>query len=192
MTRTIFNTPIISTICQGVASFILWITGWETTGAPPQLKKYVLICGPHTSNWDFPLLLLVMLDYRIGIQVLGKKSLFPFGFGWLMRWLGLIPVDRSKSTNLSGQVVDAFNASDQMVLVIAPEGTRGKVGKFKSGFYHIAMGAEIPIVLGYCDYSKKQAGFGPIVEPSGDIDDQLPEIQAFFRGVSGKNPQQGL
>ena len=125
MTRTIFNTPIISTICQRLASSILWITGWETTGTVPQLKKYVLICGPHTSNWDFPLLLLVMLDYRIGIQVLGKKSLFPFGFGWLMKWLGLIPVDRSKSTNLSGQVVGYHTSLDRLL-----EGTAHQSGGF--------------------------------------------------------------
>ncbi len=192
MTRTIFNTPIICTLCQRLASLVLWIAGWETTGVAPEQKKYVLICGPHTSNWDFPLLLLVMLDYRVGIQVLGKKSLFPYGLGWFMRWLGLIPVDRAKSTNLSGQVVDAFDASDEMVLVIAPEGTRGKVGKFKTGFYHIALGAKVPIVLGYCDYSKKQAGFGPVIEPNGDIDSQLPEIQAYFKGIPGKNPQQGM
>jgi 1-acyl-sn-glycerol-3-phosphate acyltransferase len=192
LTRTIFNTPIVCTLCQSLASFVLWLAGWKTTGNPPELKKYVLICGPHTSNWDFPLLLLVMLDYQISIQVLGKKSLFPVGFGWLMKWLGLIPVDRSKSTNLAAQVIDAFNASDEMVLVIAPEGTRGKVGKFKTGFYHIASGAKVPVALGYCDYSKKRAGFGPIVEPNGDIDSQLPEIQAFFRGIPGKNPQHGM
>ena len=109
-----------------------------------------------------------------------------------MRWLGLIPVDRSKSTNLSAQVVEAFNASDQMVLVIAPEGTRGKVGKFKTGFYHIAHAAKVPIALGYCNYAEKKAGFGPIVEPNGDIDSQLPDIQAFFKGIPGKNQQQGM
>ena len=192
MTRTIFNTPIISTICQSLASAVLWIAGWKVNSEIPSQKKYVLICGPHTSNWDFPLLLLVMLHYRIGIQVLGKKSLFPFGFGWLMRWLGLIPVDRGKSTNLSSQVVAAFDASDQMVLVIAPEGTRGKVAKFKTGFYHIAVGAKVPVVLGFCNYAKKEAGFGPVIEPTGDIDSQLPEIQEYFRGIPGKNPQLGM
>jgi len=192
LSRTIFNTPIICTFCQTVAAAVLRLAGWKIVGRAPDPKKYVLICGPHTSNWDFPLLLFVMLSFRVGIQFLGKKSMFPFGLGWLVKFLGGIPVDRSKSTNLAGQVIEAFDAADQMVIVIAPEGTRGKVGKFKSGFYHIAHGAKVPIALGYCNYAKKEAGFGPLVEPNGDIDSQLPDIQAFFRGIPGKNPQHGM
>lgn len=133
-----------------------------------------------------------MLAYKVPIHWLGKKSMFPPGLGWLMKWLGGIPVDRSKSTNLAGQVIEAYDAADQLVVVIAPEGTRGKVGKFKTGFYHIAHGANVPIICGFCDYAKKEAGFGPIIEPNGDIDSQLPDIQAYFLGITGKNAQLGM
>ncbi len=158
-------------------------------GNPPEIKKYVMVAGPHTSNWDFFYLLLSVFQLHMQIQWMGKQSLFPRGLGWFVRWLGGVPVLRTKSTNLSGQMIAALNDAEQMILVITPEGTRGKVTKWKTGFYHIALGAKVPIVVVYCDYAKKETGFGPIIHPSGDIDSQLPEIQAFYRDVSGKKPQ---
>lgn len=107
-----------------------------------------------------------------------------------MRFMGGIPVERSKKTGLVQQIIDRFNESDDLFIALSPEGTRGKVTQWKSGFYHVANGAEVPIAMGYLDYDRKVGGFGPLFVPSGDYDKDLIKLQDFYRGVSGKNPSQ--
>jgi 1-acyl-sn-glycerol-3-phosphate acyltransferase len=189
LTRTIFNTPIISNLGHHFGKTYLRLAGWKVKGVKPEFAKYVMVAGPHTSNWDFWYLLLSIFQLRMEMQWMGKHTLFPRGLGWFTRWLGGVPVVRSKSNNLTAQMITALQQADRMILTITPEGTRGSVTKWKTGFYHIALGAEVPIVMVYCDYAKKETGFGPTIYPTGEIESQLPEMQAFYQNVSGKFAQ---
>jgi 1-acyl-sn-glycerol-3-phosphate acyltransferase len=190
MQRTIFNTPVINTLMRWISRLILGALGWRIEGRPPTMSKYVLIAAPHTSNWDFPLTLMVCFSLEIKVYWMGKASLFPPILGCFPRWLGGIAVDRSRQGNLVQSTVDAFNQSAELIVIVPPEGTRAKVTQWKTGFYHIAQGAGVPIALGFMDYAKKLAGIETLFHPSGDIGIDLPKIQAFYSGISGKNPQQ--
>ncbi len=155
----------------------------------PDLPKYVVIAAPHTSNWDFVILLFAVVATRVRIHWLGKHTLFRRPFGSLFRWLGGIPIDRSKSGNAVAQMVETFNASDRFVLAIPPEGSRSQVGRWKSGFYHIARGANVPLLLASLDYSKKVAGIGTVFYPTDDAEADTERIRAFYATVTGKFPQ---
>ena len=183
--KTVFRTPILPSVLKFIATFLLRISGWRVVGALPAETKYVLIGAPHTSNWDFPLMLLAVLKVGMDVHWLGKDSLFPPMVGGVMRWLGGIAVDRSKSNNLVAQLVDLFRARDELVLLIPPEGTRSKVERWKSGFYYVAAGAEVPILLGFLDASRKELGFGPLFYPTQDYDVDLQKIQEFYRDKRG-------
>ncbi|MGI9294898.1 MAG: lysophospholipid acyltransferase family protein [Pseudomonadales bacterium] len=191
MPRTIFNTPVISYLCHVLSKFALRVLGWELCGEMPRQKKIMLIAGPHTSNWDFVLLLAVMFNHHMEIHWLGKHTLFKQPFRAITKWFGGIPVNRGKATNVARQVIDVYRTSERLIVLITPEGTRSKVKEWKTGFYRIAEGAGIPIVLGFCDFSRKQVGFGPTFEPSGDIGKDLPLIKEFYKGKTGKNPELG-
>lgn len=121
---------------------------------------------------------------------MGKNSLFPPVLGGIMRWLGGIPVDRSQAGNLVQGTIDAFNRSERLLVIVPPEGTRGKVTRWKTGFYYIAHGAGVPLGLGYVDFKEKIGGVGKMFYPSGNIEQDMLEIRAFYAGVTGKNPQQ--
>ena len=123
---------------------------------------------------------------EIEAKYLGKSQLFRFPYGWIFRLLGGIPVDRSKHNNLVAFAVDLFKSSDQLVLGLAPEGSRSRVEKWKLGFYHIAVGADIPIALAYFDYAKKEAGISEMFQPSGEIQKDLQKIQDFYEGITPK------
>jgi 1-acyl-sn-glycerol-3-phosphate acyltransferase len=165
--------------------------GWTCVGEPPTDKKYMMVSGPHTSNWDFYILLMYLFKYRIPIHWLGKSNLFKGPFAPLVRWMGGIPVDRSKSNNLAQQVIDFYNDADELIVLITPEGTRSKVDKWKTGFYHIAHGANIPINSGYVDFEIKELGWGPRWVPTGEVEKEIGEIRAFFATKSGKYPELG-
>ena len=187
MHYTIFDTPIIRPILAWLSIAILRLRGWKIEGEFPKIPKFVMIAVPHTSNWDFPITLGVCFALRAKIYWMGKASLFAGPLGPIMRWLGGIAVDRSKSNNLVQQMVDVFNDSEQLCVTIPPEGTRSKVKQWKTGFYHIAQGAQVPIMLAYMDYQRKVAGFGPLFYPTGDVEKDIAEIQAFYKDVKGKN-----
>lgn len=191
MPRTVFNTPILTPICHVVSKYVLKLLGWEICGEVPRPKKIVLIAGPHTSNWDFVLLLAVMFTLRMKIHWLGKHTLFKPPFRGITKWFGGIPVNRSKATNVARQVVDVYRTSERLIVLITPEGTRSKVTEWKTGFYRIAEGAGIPIVLAFADFPHKKVGFGPTFEASGDIVKDLPQIKAFYKDKTGKNPELG-
>ena len=192
MNRTIFNTPVVTGFFRGLSVMILNRARWCTIGPLPDIPKFVMIAAPHTSNWDFPLMLL--MAFRLGGQPrwLGKKAIFRKPFAGLFKWLGGIPVDRSRANNLVEAMVARFHRMDRLILVVPPAGTRKRVAQWKTGFYHIAAGAGIPVVLGFLDFKKKMGGVGPVVLPTGDIDRDMPAIRAFYAGIAGKHPHQSL
>lgn len=168
--------------------FRLW--GWHFEPAPATGSKYVLVVAPHTSNWDF--FLLVAVGAALGRQVrfMGKHSIFVGPFNRLLRWLGGIPVERSSRHNFVEQMVAQFDAADDMVLIIAPEGTRGYVPEWKGGFYHIACGAGVPVVAVGLDYRQRRVRFVGEFQPCGDFSADMDLIAEAYRDVSGRFPQQ--
>jgi 1-acyl-sn-glycerol-3-phosphate acyltransferase len=187
--RTIFNTPILSGIFHYITKFIMWLTGWRVEGKLPDLPKFILIGAPHTSNWDFVLFLGVIFTLQANVRFMGKSELFRFPVGWFFRYCGGVPVDRKKSTGLVDQMVEVCNQSDQFILTIAPEGTRHHVSEWKRGFYHIAKGAGIPIVMAQVDGKHKTVHIGKIFQPTADMEADMKSIQDYFAGVVGINPR---
>jgi 1-acyl-sn-glycerol-3-phosphate acyltransferase len=170
------------------------LLGWKIVGEfPRQLKKYIIAVAPHTSNWDFPLGVMARSILRIqNARFLGKHSLFNPPFGWIFRSLGGYPVDRSGSHDVVQQAVDIFNAHEKFILALAPEGTRKKVDKLRTGFYYIAKGANIPIVPVGFDFSTKRIVIGTPMMPTDNFDHDMETLLAFYRTMKGKNPELGL
>jgi 1-acyl-sn-glycerol-3-phosphate acyltransferase len=173
---------------RGLGRLYLRLSGWRVEGRIPGAAKAVVIAAPHTSNWDLPLMLAV--SYELGIRPawLGKLELFRWPFGGLMRWLGGLPVDRRIRQNLVHQAVASFDAVERLYLVIPPSGTRSRATHWKSGFYHIARGARVPIACAFLDYRRRVGGIGPVLAPSGDLVADMARIRAFYAGVTGKIP----
>ena len=194
MHHTIFETPVINTLMRAVSRLVLRAMGWRTEGMTPDqiaaYPKYVLIAAPHTSNWDFPITLMVCFQLRLKVYWMAKSSLFAWPIRWLSRWLGGLPIDRSASNNTVQNTVAAFAARERLAVIVAPEGTRGKVTHWKTGFYHMAHGAGVPIALAYLDFARKTGGIGRMFITSGDISADMAEIQSFYRDITGKHPQQ--
>lgn len=163
--------------------------GWRTEGKLPDNPKYVVIAAPHTTNWDLPITLALALTFKIGFYWMGKDTIFKRPFRGIMKFLGGIPIDRSKSNNVVEQSIEAFRENKELVMVIPPEGTRGSVKYWKTGFYYIAKGANVPIAMGFLDYKRKVGGFGPVFQPTGDINVDMVEIKYFYAGISGKYPE---
>ncbi|MFN3163847.1 MAG: 1-acyl-sn-glycerol-3-phosphate acyltransferase, partial [Pseudohongiellaceae bacterium] len=189
MRRTVFSTPILTPLLRLLAIAGLKLVGWHARGEELAHQRFVLIGAPHTSNWDFPLMLLVVLKLRLRVYWMGKHTLFPWGLGWLMKWLGGIPINRSASHNVVNETVRQYRENDELVVLIPPEGTRKKVERWKTGFYHIAHLAEVPILMGYVDADNKEAGFADFFQPTGDLDRDLAEIRAFYATKKGLNPE---
>jgi 1-acyl-sn-glycerol-3-phosphate acyltransferase len=192
MHRTIFDTPVVNTVLRGLSIAFLRLTGWKIEGQlPASASKAVLIAAPHTSNWDLPYTLMVAFVLRLNIYWMGKQSIFGPPFGPLMRWLGGIAVDRTKSSNLVAVSAAAITAADGPVqLVVPPEGTRGKTRVWKTGFYYIALEAGVPIVLAFMDYERKISGLGPVFTPTGDVERDMAEIKRFYAPFKGKRAGQ--
>ena len=143
----------------------------------------------HTSNWDLPIGLLCKFAWKLKIQWVGKSSLFRPPFGFIFRVLAGIPVDRSKSNNFVDAIVQLFNEREELQIFMAPEGTRQKVDKLKTGFYYIALEAKVPIVMIRLDFGSKNLVFSEPLYPSGDIEADFEVLNAFFKGVVGKNKE---
>jgi 1-acyl-sn-glycerol-3-phosphate acyltransferase len=189
MKTNIFNTPILSYIFHILARIIMRLLGWRVDGKLPDLPKYVLIGAPHTSNWDFVLFLGLIFYLRANARYMAKAELFVFPIGWFFRYCGGYPVDRKKSTGLVDQMVEAVKAEDKFILTIAPEGTRHYVSDWKRGFYHIAKGAGVPIVMAKVDGKHKTVHIGQIFHPTDDIEADMQAIKGNFEGVVGINPR---
>lgn len=190
MTISIFNTPVLSFIFHLLAQIVMRLAGWRVDGKLPDIPKYVLIGAPHTSNWDFVLFLGVIFSLRANVRFMGKAELFRFPIGWFFRYCGGIPVDRKRSTGLVEQMVKICNESEQFVLTITPEGTRHQVREWKSGFYHIARAAGIPIAMAQVDGKHKTVRIiGQPFHPTEDMEADLKAIKGAFEGVAGINPR---
>jgi 1-acyl-sn-glycerol-3-phosphate acyltransferase len=188
MQNTVHDTFICKTFMRWLALIIFRISGWKVSGERPRIPKYVIIAEPHTSNWDF--LYTVCLAFIFGIKprIMMKSTLFWGPVGTFLRWLGAIPIDRSGSHNVVAQSIRTFNQQKRMVLLVPPSGTRRKVMYWKSGFYHIARGADVPVVLGYLDYKRKTGGIGPTVDITGHMEMDMENIQDFYAHIEGKYP----
>lgn len=189
MKLTIFNTPIISPILRFISNLTMWLAGWRVEGSLPAIPKYLIIGAPHTSNWDFLLFLGVIFRLKADVRYMGKAELFRSPIGWFFYWCGGIPVDRSKSTGLVDQMVEACNKSEKFILTIAPEGTRHGVKEWKRGFYHIAKGAGVPLVMAKVDGKNKTMRVGEMFHLSDDIEADMKSILGMFKGLSGVNPR---
>ncbi|MGI9132875.1 MAG: lysophospholipid acyltransferase family protein [Rhodoferax sp.] len=192
MHHTIFDTPVINTLLRWLSLAYMRLTGWKVLGSlPPGCEKSVFIAAPHTSNWDLPYMLMSAFVLRLNVYWMGKASIFSPPFRGLMMWLGGIPVDRSQANNLVAASAEVLGAArGALQLVVPPEGTRSKVRYWKTGFYYIALGAKVPIVMSYMDYSKKISGIGPVFHPSGDLEADMVAIKAFYAPFKGKNQDQ--
>lgn len=186
MSITIFTTPAVNIVFHWLSRLILKVLGWRITGERPQLDKYVMIAAPHTTNWDFFYGLLMVLYFRNEVHWMGKKQIFRFPFGGIMKWFGGIPVDRSKNNNLVQSVIEEFHNHRSLIIVIPPEGSRSKVDSWKTGFYYIAEGAGVPVLLAYLDYSNKTAGYGPLFSTTGDRENDMMKIKDFYKDIRGK------
>ena len=192
MHRTIFDTPVVNTALRGLSLAVLKLAGWKVSGQlPANGRKCVLIAAPHTSNWDLPYTLMVAFALRLNIYWMGKEQIFRPPFRGLMMWLGGIPVRRESANNVVAASIESLQSADGPVqLVVPPEGTRSKARYWKTGFYYIAVGAQVPIVMAYMDYERKISGLGPVFEPTGDIEADMVTIKAFYAPFKGKNPSQ--
>lgn len=183
-----------------VARFFLWlcklyftITGWKIVGTIPPLKKYVVLAAPHTSAWDVVVGAGVRTFLNIDIKFLAKKEVFKFPFKNFMQEIGAYPVDRSKKSNLVDSIVQIFNTNDSFAFALAPEGTRSPVSNLKSGFYHIAKKAKVPIVCGALDYSRKLIVFKePFTVEDKSWEETENEIMEWYRQFKGKHPRKGI
>jgi 1-acyl-sn-glycerol-3-phosphate acyltransferase len=165
----------------------LGLGGWSVRGSWPPDRKCVITAAPHTSNWDGIWMIAAAAAWRIRLRYMGKKSLIEGPFGWLVEWSGCVPIDRSKSNDVVRLMADQFAAADDLVLVVPPEGTRDAVAKWNSGFYHIAVGAGVPITFAVMDYATKTVSLPATFWPTGDYEADLPIIQSFYEGAKGKH-----
>ena len=168
---------------------VMYLTGWTVVSDIPKHQKMIVIAAPHTSNWDFIYLLGAAYVLRLRINWLGKNSLFLPLFGSFLKFLGGVPVDRSQSNNLVQNLAKTINTADQFALVVPPSGTRKRTDYWKSGFYRIATTAQIPVVCGYLDYEKKEAGLKQSFLPSGEVSEDMDRLRAFYQNIVGKHPE---
>lgn len=176
---------------KGFARFILFtLLGWKFEGDfPRDIKKYVVIAAPHTSWVDFPIAILARMTSGLMINFIGKASLFNGPFGFFFRALGGTPVDRTKSNNLVDAIVDIFNAKEEFRLGLSPEGTRKKVSTWKTGFYYIAKGAHVPIVMATLDFENKRIKISEPYYTTTDKEKDISFLRGFYLNIKGKNPE---
>ena len=170
---------------------VLWmkVFGWKMDLPPTMPPQFVYLCFPHTSNWDLPFMLAITWASRVRVKYLAKHTLFRGPFNTFFRALGAMPIDRRAPQGMVGQAADLFKADPGLRLGIPPEGTRKKVTYWKSGFYHIARAANVPVGLGSLDYHRKVGGYLGFVDLTGDIRADLDRIRAAYEGVLGENPE---
>lgn len=172
-----------------IGKLLLKLIGWRAEGTLPDVPKFMLIAAPHTSSWDLPVMLAIGYAFNVWPKWMGKKELFRWPFGWFMKAIGGIPIDRSKRSNMVEQVVEIFNRSERLILAVPPEGTRKKAEYWKTGFYYIALGAKVPVVMGFLDYGRKAGGFGPALMPTGDIHADFAVLREFYKNITPKIPE---
>jgi 1-acyl-sn-glycerol-3-phosphate acyltransferase len=179
-------------LSRPIGTLALRLRGWRVEGEIPDIPKFVIIVAPHTSNWDFPVGLAAKWSLRLKVTFLAKDSLFRPPLGWFMRAVGGMPVDRSAANAMVDRTTHAFRTRRQMVLVVAPEGTRKKVDRWRSGFWHIAKNADVPIVCAAIDWGRKVVRFGPTltVNPDVSVDADIARMRREYSDVRGYDPTQ--
>jgi len=181
--------PSSGLLAYALGRGFLTVAGWRIEGTLPHSPKGVMIAAPHTSGWDLPYMLATAWVFRLKLNWLGKHTLFK-GVGAALRWTGGIPVDRRARHGAVHQVVQHFEQSEGIFLAISPAGTRSRSNCWKSGFYHIANDARVPIICGFLDYRRKVAGVGPSFVPTGDVKADMDRIREFYRGIVGHRDEQ--
>jgi 1-acyl-sn-glycerol-3-phosphate acyltransferase len=174
--------------------FVFKLLGWKISGDfNPELKKYIVAVAPHTSNWDFVVGIAARSIVRMRkIKFLAKSSLFKPPHGWIFTALGGYSVERSSNHDMVTRVAALFDSHERFVLAIAPEGTRKKVDKLRTGFYYIAKAAQVPIIPVGFDFKKKEVVIGDVLFPGDDISGDFQKLHAFYNQIAGKNPENGL
>lgn len=186
--------PWYFTVMRPLYQFIFRLLGWKITGTFPfGLKKYIIAVAPHTSNWDFMVGIAARSILRIQkTKFLAKSQLFRPPFRWIFRKLGGFPVERTASNDMVRQVANLFNTHEHFILAIAPEGTRKKVDKLRTGFYYIAKAAGVPVIPVGFDFNKKEVVIGPALYASDNTTEDFQKLYDFYSGIAGKNPEYGL
>lgn len=173
-----------------LSELILKIMGWKLIGGPPEgVTKAIFITAPHTSYYDFFIGRMYCWARRIPAKLFIKKEAFKWPYAGLLRYVGGIPVDRSKPGNRVEQIAEMIKENEPIYLAITPEGTRKRVDTWKKGFYYIAQKADVPIIFSFLDYGKKEVGIGPILDVTGDFDTDFKKIEDYYRGMKGKHPE---
>ena len=182
---------MIASLRSALAKVGWKISGWKhvSTVTPPPGQPTILIGAPHTSNWDFIFMLGIVWDLKVKTRFLGKDSLFKPPFGFVMRWLGGIPVNRSKPHGLVKEIIAQTEKDNSFSLVVTPEGTRGSGTYWKSGFYRISLQTGMPIILGYVDRTTKTSGLGVMFTPTGDMIKDMDFVRAYYADKTGYKPE---
>ena len=175
-----------SELFRSLCRLYLWLLGWKMEGDWPSDPRCVVIAAPHTSNWDGFTMVAAAGYYRFTLRWMGKASLAVGPFGWLVRWAGIVPIDRSRRNDVVGAMVEAFAQSPRLILAVPPEGARREVKEWKTGFYQIAFQAGVPIIISVLDYGSSTIRISGKIIPSGDYAADLAIIRAHYAGVRGK------
>ena len=174
---------------ESFSKWLLTLLGWRLDQRLPDTHKYLIIGAFHTSNWDMPLGLLGLWALGLKPRWVAKHTLFRWPLGPFLKAIGGIPVDRRAHTGFIDRIAAAYDACDELVVTIAPEGTRSKTDYWKTGFYYIAIAAKVPIALGYIDYPNKRLGIGGVLNPGGDIEADMAIIRDFYSDKTGLRPE---
>lgn len=172
---------------KAISKALLKMMGWKLGPIGEYVPKCVICVAPHTSNWDFILGKLFYLSIGREASFLIKKEWFFFPFNLFFNWIGGVPVDRSKKTSVTDQMVEEFNKREQFHLAVTPEGTRKRTEEWKKGFYYIALNAKVPILLAYFDYGKKEVGIKGLFYPTGDVTEDINKIRSYYNDVTARN-----
>ena len=175
-----------SAALRALGRMLLRLMRWHIEGGIPDVPRLVIAVAPHTSNWDFAVGMATMFALDLKLSFLAKHTLFRGPFGSVMRWMGGIPVDRTRPHGVVGEAIESFTGARPRVLAIAPQGTRSAGARYKSGFLHIARGARVPVLLATLDYGARSVRFGPAFEPGEDVEADLHRVETFYAGVRGK------
>lgn len=179
-------------LSRWVVTLLMRLFGWRIVGQAPDVPKAVFVGAPHTSNSDFFMTALTMLALGLDVRFVMKHTVFVGPVGWFLRWFGGIALDRDRTRDFVSQMVDEFNERETLWLAIMPEGKRSVPKVWRSGFYYIARGAGVPMVMVIFDYERRRMHVGPTLWPSGDYAADLPRIQSHFLGYRGRRPERVL
>lgn len=193
MTRIDDNPP--GFLARGVRRLLLLLyraRGWKAVGVVPEPRRFIIIAAPHTSNWDFVNYLGLTADLKLQPYFMAKLSLFRWPIGGFIRQMGGVPVDRRGGGDVVAQMVAEFARRSEFMLTVAPEGTRRKTAKWRTGFYQIALAAKVPLVVGLMDYGTKTGGLGPLIWPTGDFRADMQRVFEVYKSCIPKYPDRAV